>query len=207
MIAHAADGDVRRRRAAREGAGLAGAGGHGPREGGVDRDALRLGRRRLAAGPGYDDGSLRCGRGWGRAYPQRRSSDSPPRPLRKRRGGRHVVAIDYGSKRNIFRNLVAAGARVTVVPATATFDEVMALKPDGIFLSNGPGDPAATGDYAVPVIRQLLETGKPLFGICLGHQLLGAGGRRDDRPRCSRAIAAPTIRSSGWRTARSRSPA
>ncbi|RZF63729.1 carbamoyl-phosphate synthase small subunit [Sphingomonas populi] len=84
----------------------------------------------------------------------------------------HVVAIDYGSKRNIFRNLVAAGAKVSVVPATATFDEVMALAPDGIFLSNGPGDPAATGVYAVPVIRQLLETGKPLFGICLGHQLL-----------------------------------
>ncbi|WP_114951296.1 glutamine-hydrolyzing carbamoyl-phosphate synthase small subunit [Sphingosinicella terrae] len=85
----------------------------------------------------------------------------------------HVVAIDYGSKRNIFRNLADAGARVTVLPATATFDEVMVHKPDGIFLSNGPGDPAATGEYAVPVIRQLLETGKPLFGICLGHQLLG----------------------------------
>ncbi|MBN8807249.1 MAG: glutamine-hydrolyzing carbamoyl-phosphate synthase small subunit [Sphingomonas sp.] len=85
----------------------------------------------------------------------------------------HVVAIDYGAKRNIYRNLVEAGAKVSVVPATATFDQVMALQPDGIFLSNGPGDPAATGEYAVPVIRQLLETGKPLFGICLGHQLLG----------------------------------
>ena len=84
----------------------------------------------------------------------------------------HVVAIDYGSKRNIFRNLADAGARVTVLPATASFDEVMAHEPDGLFLSNGPGDPAATGEYAVPVIRQLLETGKPLFGICLGHQLL-----------------------------------
>ncbi len=84
----------------------------------------------------------------------------------------HVVAIDYGSKFNIFRNLVQAGAKVSVVPASATFDEIMALNPDGIFLSNGPGDPAATGDYAVPVIRQLLDTGKPLFGICLGHQLL-----------------------------------
>ncbi|HEX8194490.1 MAG TPA: glutamine-hydrolyzing carbamoyl-phosphate synthase small subunit [Allosphingosinicella sp.] len=88
-------------------------------------------------------------------------------------GRPHVVAIDYGSKRNIFRNLADAGARVTVLPATATFDEVMAHAPDGLFLSNGPGDPAATGEYAVPVIRQLLETGKPLFGICLGHQLLG----------------------------------
>ena len=85
----------------------------------------------------------------------------------------HVVAIDYGSKRNIFRNLADAGARVTVLPATASFEEVMAHEPDGFFLSNGPGDPAATGDYAVPVIRRLLETGKPLFGICLGHQLLG----------------------------------
>ena len=85
----------------------------------------------------------------------------------------HVVAIDYGSKRNIFRNLVKAGAKVSVVPATASFEQIMALAPDGFFLSNGPGDPAATADYAVPVIRKLLETGKPLFGICLGHQLLG----------------------------------
>ena len=85
----------------------------------------------------------------------------------------HVVAIDYGAKRNIFRNLADAGARVTILPAAATFEEVMAHEPDGLFLSNGPGDPAATGEYAVPVIRKLLDTGKPLFGICLGHQLLG----------------------------------
>ncbi|MGP1282112.1 MAG: glutamine-hydrolyzing carbamoyl-phosphate synthase small subunit [Parasphingopyxis sp.] len=85
----------------------------------------------------------------------------------------HVVAIDYGAKRNILRHLVNAGARVTVVPGEASFDDVMRHEPDGIFLANGPGDPAATGEYAVPVIRRLLDTGKPLFGICLGHQMLG----------------------------------
>jgi carbamoyl-phosphate synthase small subunit len=91
----------------------------------------------------------------------------------------HVVAVDYGNKRNIFRLLVEAGARVTVVPATATFDEIMAHQPDGFFLSNGPGDPAATGKYAVPVIQAMLETKKPLFGICLGHQMLAlaVGGK------------------------------
>ncbi|MCI4589982.1 glutamine-hydrolyzing carbamoyl-phosphate synthase small subunit [Sphingobium sp. BYY-5] len=85
----------------------------------------------------------------------------------------HVVAIDYGAKNNIFRNLVQAGARVTVLPATASYEQVMAQKPDGVFLSNGPGDPAATGEYAVPVIAALLERDVPIFGICLGHQLLG----------------------------------
>ncbi|MBX7502642.1 glutamine-hydrolyzing carbamoyl-phosphate synthase small subunit [Qipengyuania sp. YG27] len=85
----------------------------------------------------------------------------------------HVVAIDYGAKDNIFRNLVKAGAKVTVVPARSSFDEIMALKPDGVFLSNGPGDPAATGEYAVPVIKALLDNDVPLFGICLGHQMLG----------------------------------
>lgn len=85
----------------------------------------------------------------------------------------HVVAIDYGAKDNIFRNLVKAGARVTVVPATASLDEVLGHQPAGVFLSNGPGDPAATGDYAVPVIQGLLERDVPIFGICLGHQMLG----------------------------------
>ena len=91
----------------------------------------------------------------------------------------HVVAIDFGSKHTIFRHLVAAGARVTVVPATVSFDQIMALNPAGVFLSNGPGDPAATGEYAVPVIRALLKAGVPIFGICLGHQLLAlAAGAR-----------------------------
>ncbi len=87
-------------------------------------------------------------------------------------GGPHVVAVDYGAKRNILRHLVERGLEVTVVPATATAAEITALEPDGIFLSNGPGDPAATGAYAVPVVRELVATGKPVFGICLGHQLL-----------------------------------
>ncbi|HEX3677734.1 MAG TPA: glutamine-hydrolyzing carbamoyl-phosphate synthase small subunit [Sphingomicrobium sp.] len=91
----------------------------------------------------------------------------------------HVVAVDYGNKRNIFRLLVEAGARVTVVPASASFEEIMAHEPDGFFLSNGPGDPAATGEYAVPVIQEMLKTHKPLFGICLGHQMLAlaVGGK------------------------------
>jgi len=91
----------------------------------------------------------------------------------KREGAAHkVVAIDYGVKRNILRLLSKAGCDVTVVPSTASADEILALKPDGIFLSNGPGDPAATGEYAVPVIRELLEKKVPTFGICLGHQML-----------------------------------
>jgi carbamoyl-phosphate synthase small subunit len=83
-----------------------------------------------------------------------------------------VVAIDYGLKRNILRCLAAAGCNVTVVPATTAAEDILALRPDGIFLSNGPGDPAATGAYAVPVIRRLVDSGKPVFGICLGHQML-----------------------------------
>jgi carbamoyl-phosphate synthase small subunit len=84
----------------------------------------------------------------------------------------HVVAVDYGAKRNILRCLASAGCRVTVVPATATADDILRHQPDGVFLSNGPGDPAATGEYAVPVLRQILDSGVPVFGICLGHQLL-----------------------------------
>ncbi|MBV9828232.1 MAG: glutamine-hydrolyzing carbamoyl-phosphate synthase small subunit [Alphaproteobacteria bacterium] len=91
----------------------------------------------------------------------------------------HVVAVDYGAKYNILRLLAEHGCRVTVVPATATTDDILRHNPDGIFLSNGPGDPAATGEYAVPVLRELIEREVPMFGICLGHQLtaLALGAR------------------------------
>ena len=85
----------------------------------------------------------------------------------------HIVCLDYGVKRNILRLFAGLDCKVTVLPATASTDDVLGLKPDGIFLSNGPGDPAATGKYAVPVIKDLLKSEIPLFGICLGHQMLG----------------------------------
>ncbi|MEL6747984.1 MAG: glutamine-hydrolyzing carbamoyl-phosphate synthase small subunit, partial [Pseudomonadota bacterium] len=87
-------------------------------------------------------------------------------------GDLHVVAIDYGLKTNILRQLIEVGATITVVPAATGAETIMALQPDGIFLSNGPGDPAATGETALPVIGALLDTGVPMFGICLGHQML-----------------------------------
>ena len=90
----------------------------------------------------------------------------------ERKNPYRVVALDYGAKRNILRSLVASGADVTVLPATATAEEVLAHNPEGIFLSNGPGDPAATGEYAVPMIKELLARDLPIFGICLGHQML-----------------------------------
>jgi carbamoyl-phosphate synthase small subunit len=84
----------------------------------------------------------------------------------------HIVAVDFGVKRNILRLLAGLGAKVTVVPARSTADDILALKPDGVFLSNGPGDPAATGEYAVPALKAIIDTGVPVFGICLGHQIL-----------------------------------
>jgi carbamoyl-phosphate synthase small subunit len=98
---------------------------------------------------------------WGEGYP---TQDAPEF---------HVVAIDYGLKRNILRCLASAGCRVTVVPATTKATDILDRKPDGVFLSNGPGDPAATGVYAVPEIKALIASGLPMFGICLGHQMLG----------------------------------
>ncbi len=91
---------------------------------------------------------------------------------------RKVVALDFGVKRNILRLLAEAGCEVVVLPATASAEEVLSHKPDGVFLSNGPGDPAATGDYAVPTIKALLDAKTPTFGICLGHQMmaLAVGG-------------------------------
>jgi len=106
---------------------------------------------------GWDETPWRWSEGFGRQQPARF----------------HVVAIDYGIKRNILRLLAGTGCKVTVVPAQTAADEILALAPSGVFLSNGPGDPAATGEYAVPVIRKLIGSGIPTFGICLGHQMLG----------------------------------
>jgi carbamoyl-phosphate synthase small subunit len=103
-----------------------------------------------------------------------------PQGYTRRMGdGLRVVAIDYGAKRNILRCLASVGCEVTVLPASATAEDVLALRPEGVFLSNGPGDPAATGAYAVPMIRGVLAADLPVFGICLGHQMLALalGGR------------------------------
>src|SRR6202162_3019482 len=105
----------------------------------------------------WDETAWRWGKGYGRGED----------------GKFNVVAVDYGIKRNILRLLAGSGCKVTVVPATTSAEDILAMKPDGVFLSNGPGDPAETGKYAVPVIRQVIASGTPTFGICLGHQMLG----------------------------------
>ncbi|MCP5384985.1 MAG: glutamine-hydrolyzing carbamoyl-phosphate synthase small subunit [Altererythrobacter sp.] len=134
----------------------------------------------------WGGGYWRLGHGYGRA-------DWHDKP--------HVVAIDYGAKDNIFRNLVKAGAKVTVVPAKTSLEDILALEPAGVFLSNGPGDPAATGEYAVPVIKALLERNMPLFGICLGHQMLAlaAGAKTTKMHQGHRGANHPVQRvGEGW---------
>lgn len=98
--------------------------------------------------------------------------DWPDGYPRAEASGKSVVVIDYGVKRNILRALASTGAKITVVPAETSAADILARNPDGVVLSNGPGDPAATGEYAVPEIRKLVDSGKPVFGICLGHQML-----------------------------------
>ncbi|PLK25976.1 glutamine-hydrolyzing carbamoyl-phosphate synthase small subunit [Novosphingobium sp. TH158] len=110
-----------------------------------------------SSGEEWEGGTWSLGKGYARS----------PRDARP-----HVVAMDFGAKDNIFRNLVHAGARVSVVPANTSLEAILAQNPDGVFLSNGPGDPAATGEYVVPVIKGLLDRDLPIFGICLGHQML-----------------------------------
>jgi carbamoyl-phosphate synthase small subunit len=141
-----------------------------PADGRFDLAALRA---RAASWPGLEGMDLakevtcRQSYGWDEtvwAWPAGSGRQEAPK--------HHVVAVDYGAKRNIFRSLASAGCRVTVVPATATADDILRHEPDGVFLSNGPGDPAATGVYAVPAICGVLDSGVPVFGICLGHQLL-----------------------------------
>ena len=143
---------------------------HSP-DGAFDLDALRA---RAAAWPGIDGMDLVPAVGSTQRSNWDETSWTLESGYRRRETTRfHVVAIDYGTKRNILRLLNDTGCAVTVVPATASADEILALKPDGVVLSNGPGDPAATGEYAVPTIQALLDTKVPLFGVCLGHQLLG----------------------------------
>jgi carbamoyl-phosphate synthase small subunit len=143
---------------------------HSP-DGAFDLDALRA---RAARWPGIDGTDLVPAVGATQRYDWDETSWTLENGFGHRRATRfQVVTIDYGTKRNILRLLNDCGCAVTVVPATASAEEILALRPDGVVLSNGPGDPAATGEYAAPTIKALIEAKVPLFGICLGHQLLG----------------------------------
>jgi carbamoyl-phosphate synthase small subunit len=174
----------------RDGGAPTGALGHAP-DGRLDLDALQA---KAAAWPGlegmdlalevtcrqtycWDETKWELGRGYGRLE----------KPQFK------VVAVDYGAKRNILRCLASAGCAVTVVPATASAEDILRHQPDGVFLSNGPGDPAATGKYAVPVIQDLIRRDLPIFGICLGHQLLSLalGGKTEKLDRGHRGANHP----------------
>jgi carbamoyl-phosphate synthase small subunit len=154
---------------------------HAP-DGAFDLDALRA---MAAHWPGIDGMDLVPAVGATQRYDWDEMSWTLESGFAHRHATRfHVVAVDYGTKRNILRLLNDCDCAVTVVPATASAEEILALRPDGIVLSNGPGDPAATGEYAVPTVRALLEAKVPLFGICLGHQLLAlaVGGRTVKMP-------------------------
>ena len=148
---------------------------HGFQTAGIDHGAVDLDglRGAVAAWPGLEGMDLAREVTCRRPYAWEGTGWRPGRGYGRLRSPRHrVVAVDYGIKRSILRCLADLGCHVTVVPAATGFDDIAALAPDGVFLSNGPGDPAATGRYAVPVIRALLASGMPVFGICLGHQML-----------------------------------
>lgn len=142
---------------------------HAP-DGKIDKDALIARARAFSGLEGLDLAkTVTCAQ----SYRWDEMRWAWPDGYARQNASRHkVVAVDYGAKRNILRCLASAGCDVIVLPAESTAEEVMAHQPDGIFLSNGPGDPAATGAYAVPMIQNLLKTELPIFGICLGHQML-----------------------------------